>query len=108
MAKARSLEDKLAKLRALRSAPASAQLLQELRTALADTSNFVVAEAAELAAKAHLVDLAPALIAAFDRFLENPLKRDKLCKAKTAIAEALNQLDYPEEEVFWRGARYIQ
>jgi hypothetical protein len=108
MAKARSLEDKLAKLRALRTAPASAHLLQELRTALADTSNFVVAEAAELAAKAHLGDLAPDLIAAFDRFLENPLKRDKLCKAKTAIAEALNQLDYPEEEFFWRGARYVQ
>jgi HEAT repeat protein len=92
----------------LRNTPASPQLLAELRAALVDNSNFVVAEAAEIAAKAQLGELAPDLIAAFDRFFENPLKRDKLCKAKNAIAEALNQLDCAEEEFFWRGARYVQ
>src|SRR6266852_1000161 len=108
MAKARSLKEKLAQLHLLRGVPVSPPLIKELRAALADPSNFVVAEAAAIAGKAQLNDLAPDLVAAFDRFLENPLKRDQLCKAKTAIAEALNQLDYPEEEFFWRGARYIQ
>jgi HEAT repeat protein len=108
MAKARSLKDKLAALHKLRSAPASPLLIGELRAALADPSNFVAAEAADIAGKAQLKDLAPDLVTAFDRFLKNPLKRDQLCKAKTAIAEALNQLDYAEEDFFWLGARYVQ
>src|SRR6516164_7820367 len=108
MAKARSLEDKLAKVRALRTASPSPQRSQELRAALADRSNFVAAEAAEIVGKAQLGELAADLVAAFDHFLEDPAETDKLCKAKIAIAEALNQLDYAEEEFFWRGARYVQ
>jgi HEAT repeat protein len=107
-AKGRSTEAKLAKVRSLRGAPASPQLLEELRAALTDPSNLVVAETAGLVSEAGLGDLFPALTAAFERFFTNPLKTDKLCRAKIAIAEALNQLEYAEEEVFWRGARYVQ
>jgi HEAT repeat protein len=109
MAKARrTTETKLVRLRSLRGAPVSPELLQELGDALADSSNLVVADAAALVAEARLVDLAPALTAAFDRFLVNPTKTDKLCRAKIAIAEALNQMDFAEEDTFWRGARYVQ
>ena len=108
MGKARSLEAKLARLRVLRGEPPSPQRLGELRTALRDSSNLVVAEAAEIAGKGQLGDLAPDLVAAFERFLENPAKNDKHCRAKTAVVEALNILEFPEEDVFWRGARYVQ
>jgi hypothetical protein len=108
MAKARSLEGKLAKLRALRHAPSSPQLLEDLRAALGDASNLVVAEAAAIAAETHLNDLAPDLSAAFDRFMDDPVKRDKQCRAKIAVAEALNKLEFDEDEFFWRGARHVQ
>lgn len=108
MAKARSLESKLARLRTLRGEPLGPQLLQELRLALADTSSLVVAEAAALAGSARLADLAADLVAAFDRFLDDPVKSDKRCRAKFALAEALNQIDFSDEDFFWRGARYAQ
>ncbi len=108
MAKSRSLEGKLAKLRLLRGAPPSPQRLQALRDALGDASNLPVAEAAEIAGESRLSDLAPDLAAAFDRFLDNPVKRDPLCRAKNAIAEALNKLEFSDEDFFWRGARYVQ
>jgi hypothetical protein len=108
MAKSRSLEGRLAQLRALRSAPASPQRLLALRAALGDASHFLVAEAAAIAAEDRLDDLAPDMAAAFARFLENPVKRDPLCRAKNAIAEALNKLEFSDEEFFWRGARYVQ
>src|SRR5882724_8989275 len=108
MAKGRSLESKLARLRELRGAAPSPQLVQELRLALADTSNLVVTEAAALAGAARVANLAADLVAAFDRFLDNPLKTDKRCRAKIALAEALNQLEFSDEDFFWRGARYVQ
>jgi HEAT repeat protein len=108
MAKPRSLEGKLAHLRTLRSAPASPQRLEDLRAALGDAANLLVAEAAEIVGEANLSDLAPDLAAAFARFLDNPVKRDPLCRAKNAIAEALNKLECSDEDFFWRGARYVQ
>jgi HEAT repeat protein len=108
MAKARSLESKLAKLRGRRGAPRSPELLAELHAALTDASNLIVAEAAEIAGEKKLSELIPDLVTAFDRFLEEPEKTDKQCRAKIAIAEALNQLEYDEERFFWKGARYVQ
>jgi HEAT repeat protein len=108
MAKRKSTTAKLAALLTLRGAPPSPELVKELRTALADSSNLVVAEAAELAGTAHVAELVPDLTAAFDRFFEEPEKNDKLCRAKIAIAEALNQLECADEPLFWRGARHVQ
>jgi HEAT repeat protein len=108
MAKARSSEAKLARLRQLRGAAASPQLLQELRGFLGDASHFVVAEAAELVGEAHWTDLAPDLAAAYERFLDNPVKKDKLCRAKIAVVDALNKLEFADEEFYLRGIRYVQ
>jgi HEAT repeat protein len=108
MAKARSSEAKLARLRELRGQPSSPQLARALRDALRDPSNLVVAEAAEIAGEAHLTDLAPDLVEAFERFLDNAVKNDKLCRAKIAVVEALNKLEFADESFFVRGSRYIQ
>jgi HEAT repeat protein len=109
MAKGRqSLEAKLARLRSLRGAAWSPEAVKELRAALGDASNFVVADAATIVGETRIAELAQALVAAFERFFDNPVKTDKLCKAKLALAEALNQLEFDEEDIFWKGARYVQ
>jgi HEAT repeat protein len=108
MAKAKSTTAKLAALRSLRGGCAATKLVEELRSALADASNLVVAEAAEIAGANHLAELTPDLVAAYDRCFDKPLKSDRLCRAKLAIAEALNELDVLQEDVFWRGARHVQ
>src|SRR4051812_38950661 len=108
MAKPRSVEAKLSLLRALRHEPASPELLEELRHALGDRSNLVVARAAEGVGERALGDLAPELAAAFDRFLVNPTETDKLCLAKTAIVEALNKVEHEDAAVFLKGIRHVQ
>jgi HEAT repeat protein len=86
----------------------SSQLLQELRRALGDRSNLLAAEAAEIAGNLALADLVPDLLAAFERFLIEPLKSDKLCRAKIAIAQALDKMEYTRQDVFLRGVTYVQ
>jgi HEAT repeat protein len=108
MSKARSSDAKLARLRQLRGEPSSPQRLLELRRMLRDPSNFVVAEAAEIAGEGLLTDLAPDLAEAFARFLDNPVKKDKLCRAKIAIVEALNKLEFADETFYLGGVRYVQ
>jgi HEAT repeat protein len=107
MAKARGVDAKLSRLHALRHEPAKAEHQAELRTALADKPNLVVAEAAEIVGERLLADLAPDLVAAFDRFPDAP-EADKLCRAKCAIVEALNQIEYDGADVFLRAIRHVQ
>ena len=108
MGKKRSVDAKLARLTALRKEPASSAVIAELCKFLGDASNFVAAEAAAIIGKAKLVDLAPDLAAAFDRFMIDPEETDKICRAKIALIEALNQLDYDRPEIFLRAIRHVQ
>lgn len=108
MARARSSEAKLARLRQLRGESHSPERVRELRAFLGDVSNLVVADAAALTAEDRLTELVPDLAAAYERFLDNPVKKDKLCRAKIALVEALNQLEYTEEDFYLRDVRYVQ
>jgi HEAT repeat protein len=108
MAKARSVDAKLTRLRALRNEPDSPAARAELRDALGDKSNFVSAAAAEIVGERQLTDLAPDLVAAFHRFLVEPAETDKICRAKIALTEALNRIEYDEEDVFRLGLRHVQ
>jgi HEAT repeat protein len=108
MAKARSLESRLAHLNQLRQDLSHPSLTQELRTALADRANFVVAKAAEMISQANGAGLANDLVAAFDRMLVNPLETDKLCVGKTAVVEALNRIEFDSDDFFRRSIRYVQ
>jgi len=103
-----SLEDILESLGKLRTRGVDDESIAELRKALANTSNHVVAKAAKIAGELEVSSLAPELEAAFDRFMVEPGKRDKTCAAKSAIAEALYQLGAPAEAVFTRGIRHVQ
>src|SRR5437762_1046581 len=100
MAKARGVDAKLARLRALGGEPVTPALVRELRDALSDTSNLVVGAAAEIIGGRMLADLTPDLVAGFHRFLVDPVETDKLCRAKLAITEALHKIEFDAEEVF--------
>ena len=45
---------------------------------------------------------------AFDRFLVEPLKNDKLCRAKIAIVQALDKIEHGRQKVFERAAGHVQ
>jgi hypothetical protein len=108
MAARQSLDDKLAALRALRGRTLTDDQRAELRKRLGDRSNLVVAAAAALAGDNALHELTKDLEAAFDRFLVNPLKDDKLCRAKIAIVQALDRMEHPGPDVFLKAARHVQ
>ena len=104
---ARRIEQELAKLGELRrSSPADAE--PQLRKALSDRVNLVVAKAAEIAADLRLLDLIPDLLPAFERLFENAAKSDPQCWGKNAIARALKEMDYDAAEPFLRGAAHVQ
>jgi hypothetical protein len=79
-----------------------------MRAALKHQNNYIVARAADQAAQRRLEDLLLDLLAAFDRFFEEPEKRDPQCWAKNSLSRALAALEYQEPEPFLRGIKHIQ
>lgn len=108
MATRPSLDDKLASLRKLRGQSLGPEHQPELRKALGDRSNLVVAAAADLAGEHAIVELAKDLEAAFARFLINPIKDDKLCRAKIAIVQSLDKMEHQRPDVFETAAAHVQ
>jgi hypothetical protein len=103
-----SFEDKLARLKHLEKGALSEDAAREIRHALAGSSSVLAARAARAAAKLNLRDLAPEIVAAFNRYMQNPAKTDPGCHAKTAAVEALNELDFPEADALLRGIHHVQ
>lgn len=112
MAKRRTLADKLAQLDVLRADPTSEPALKALRGALAGKNNQLVAKAAQIAGQFELDALELDLVHAFERFVADPLRTDKGCVAKAAVAEALYRTGARQEavitDVFLRGIRHVQ
>jgi HEAT repeat protein len=88
--------------------PHDGTTLELIRASLAHRSNHVVARAARAAREAELDAAAPDLTAAFPRFLEDPIRRDPGCAAKTEIARALLSFTHPAPDVYLRGAAHVQ
>lgn len=108
MTKAPSTEDALAAIQAIRRAPESHDLKRDLGPLLAHKSSHVVAAAAATAESLEAGALAPELVDAFERLIGDGAKRDPGCKALTAIARALIQLDDPAAKVYFAGIRHVQ
>jgi hypothetical protein len=108
MATRQSLDEKLAALRELCGQPLTAEKKAELKKYLGDRSNLVVAAATERAGEDTLLELAPDLEAAFGRFLVNPIKDDKLCRAKIAVVQALDKMEHQRPDVFEKAAVHEQ
>ncbi len=107
MAGKRSFEEHIAALDELRQQPEEARV-EALRKALAHRNNFIVAKAADLVREFRIAQLMPELLAAFDRFFEDPVKTDPQCWAKNALSRALAAFEHQEAEVFLRGMQHIQ
>lgn len=101
-----AFEIKIAAVEALRREPERAE--GELRKALRERNNFLVSKAAAVAEALDLRALKPDLVAAFERFLHDPVKSDPQCWAKNAIAKALKNLEHDDAAVFLRGVEHQQ
>src|SRR5271169_6573796 len=108
MGKRLSVDDRLSSIRRLRDQQPSAEVLAELRSALRDKSNLIVAAAAAIVGDQKHADLHSDLEAAFERFLIDPVKNDKLCRAKIAIVQSLEKLGHEPADLFFRAAGHIQ
>jgi HEAT repeat protein len=108
MGKRLSVDDRLSSIRRLRDEQPSAAVLAELRSALHDKSNLIVAAAAAIVGDQKHADLHADLEAAFQRFLIDPVKNDKLCRAKIAIVQSLENLGHEPADLFLRAAGHVQ
>ena len=103
----KNFEAQLEALDQLKSQPAE-EWAEPLRKALGHRNNYVVAKAADMAARERLEGLLPELLTAFDRFFEEPVKTDPQCWAKNALGRALAALELQDSAVFLRGLQHIQ
>jgi len=108
MAKASSIEDRLAELARLSKEPDTPEARKELRKHLSSKTSLIVAKAAEIVARIEDHQFIPDLIAAFHRLMQDPSKSDKGCAAKTAIVKALLALDSDDEEIYRIAVRHVQ
>ena len=103
-----STGQKLAELAARCNEPNSTAAAVALRAALADRSNYVIQKAAQVIGQARLDALTPDLIRAFERLLVEPEKTDPGCLGKTAIVEALVNLEHDDVAFYRRAIKYRQ
>ncbi len=108
MAKTRDLETILAELKAIRDHPTSDASIKRLRAIIKKGVCHAASRAAEIIRDFELHQLTDDLIAAYPRFQDQPLKRDKGCFAKTRIIDALAQMGIDAEEIYREGIRYRQ
>lgn len=108
MAKRLTVEQQIAELVALRDLPVSDETVERLKTSLAGKQNLVIAKAAEVVQHLALKQLQPELEAAFARLMTEPLKNDKACVGKTAVAGALQKMELPAESTYLAGITHVQ
>lgn len=108
MKKPDPIEQALDRLAELRSETDTKTVAAELKRALKDRSNLVVAKAAKLAGELRVNEVIPEMVSAFERLMVNATKLDKRCAATFEIVAALYALDYTEPEVYLRGIRHVQ
>jgi HEAT repeat protein len=104
----KAFDRKLQALEAVRSMSDDATVRDQLRQALGDRNNYLVARAAAITADLRHEDLLPELLDAFDRFFVEPAKSDPRCLAKAALARALRSLSYHVSTPYERGIVHFQ
>ena len=105
---AASIDAKLARLKVIALEPVDEIVAKELSSMIAGVNIYVAAQAAKVAADRAVRSLAPLMGEALKKALDKPAKDDKGCLGKTKMAEALNALDFFDEELFLRGVRHVQ
>src|SRR5262245_23892735 len=95
----RKFQEQLAAMDKLRL-EGSPTATDELRNALRNRNNYIVAKAAKAAAQLALDVLVPDLRTALDRFFVDPVKSDPQCWAKHALVQALADLGCDDSNVY--------
>ena len=108
MAKAASIEDRLAELAILSKSPDTPEARKQLRGHLASKVSLVVARTAEIVAHLEEHEFVPELTAAFYRCMRDAAKTDKGCAAKFAVIKALLAAECDDDEIFRTGIRHVQ
>jgi hypothetical protein len=80
----------------------------DLAKALVSKWSLVAAKAARMIGDRDRRELADNVAAALASLLRSPASADKGCSAKTAMARALNQLEFDDAELFLKGMKHIQ
>lgn len=104
----RGFDEQMAALDALRGRELDEAAVAFIKKMLANRSNFLVAKAARLAEENNIAQLMPDLLAAYQRFFENPEKSDPQCWAKNALSRALAKMECRDKDVFLRGLTFHQ
>ena len=86
--------------------PAQAEPI--LRKALTHRNNYFVSRAAKHIARLQLTSLTPDLAEAFHRFMQDPVKTDPQCWAKSELAKTLAAFEYQQPELFLTGMKHHQ
>ncbi len=108
MARRDRLEERLSRLSSLGGGERTPEVVERLRSALADSSNLVVEAAARAALALEVGELSNELSNAFDRFFEDRSERDKGCVAKTACLAALIASEEAGVKDLLRASRHVQ
>ncbi len=108
MGKQPSVEDRLAELAKLNESPDTPEAQKQLRKHLASKISLIAAKAAEIVARTESREFLPDLIAAFHRFMQDPVKTDRGCSAKSNVVKALLAIECDDEEIFRTGIRFRQ
>ena len=115
-----ALQEQLARLAAMRRAPATDEATVQLHAALEKGPGLAAARAAEIVAAADgempsmdrretwRREFFPLLRRAFAWCCDEPVKRDKGAFGKIAIADALDRMECEEAAPFVRGVAYVQ
>ncbi len=108
MSPRRKLEVILKQLHSAREDPSAPASFDLLRQVLAHDVSHAVAKAADLIRDFECHAFTADLTAAFHRFMENPTRSDKACRAKIAVSAALCALGADAPEVYLLGIRHRQ
>jgi hypothetical protein len=110
MAPRLSVDEKLRALREIRDRGELEQIRIAALKNLGDSCNLVVAEAAKLICDFELAGSESDLLRTWERLIGNsdPIKADKGCVAKAAIAQALGGLEYDDPDFYLAGMNYQQ
>jgi HEAT repeat protein len=108
MAKSSTTKEKLLKLGKLKDVPLTTEVMNTFKRSLTSANNIIVEEAAKIVGERGIEEFVPFLLKAFDRFGQEPEKKDKGCLAKEAIIEALDTMEYDQEKFFLQGIKYFQ
>lgn len=108
MSSRNNFEQALSRLNSIRANPYEEGAVDYMRHALSSPSNLLAATAATIIGEWEMDGFTAELVAAFNRFLNDPVRNDPTCAAKIAIVETLNRSAFIDADLFTRGLRHNQ